>query len=434
MSLPSVPSAMINELEKLFFKFIWNDKPDKIKRTTTYKTISDGGLGMINLKAFQQALHITWIRRLVNPSNATWKLMIKSCYPQLREITSFGPEYCKLCIQKTNNVFWCSVLQDYRSYSLSYNTDKTNTHAYEPLFYNPKLNIHPRLNGSIALQKAGIFLAYQIIDWDEKSIMSNENIYRLYSVKLDFISYKNLKEGIKPLTNHNQLLECNPQEIKNTIHTCYAQNVLKDEKGTKNIMKELLDEKDFNTMAVRWQKDYFTNIDWQKAYDIVQKSLNCTRLKWLQIRILHRIITTNKSVSKYKLEQVATCTFCRKTEETICHLFIDCEIVKDFWKALETIIGTKCVHSSSFVLSREIILFGTSATFKSTQSLDLIIVMAKMHIYKHKVNNTKPKISNFITEVKQRYEQEKYNAIISNNNNKHANKWLSFMPMIEEKN
>ena len=64
---------------------------------------------MINLKAFSQALKITWLRRLLQ-KESKWQFFIK------REVTverlfSCGSEYTKTMVHKLKNIFWKDVLK-----------------------------------------------------------------------------------------------------------------------------------------------------------------------------------------------------------------------------------------------------------------------------------------------------------------------------------
>ena len=52
--------------------FIWNGKPDKVKRTILTKQYCDGGLNMIELNNFDCALKITWIHRIYSSCNTPW--------------------------------------------------------------------------------------------------------------------------------------------------------------------------------------------------------------------------------------------------------------------------------------------------------------------------------------------------------------------------
>ena len=44
-----VPKRVLDKIEKLFFNFLWNEKPSKIKRNTIVGPISSGGLIMVDI-------------------------------------------------------------------------------------------------------------------------------------------------------------------------------------------------------------------------------------------------------------------------------------------------------------------------------------------------------------------------------------------------
>ena len=54
-SLPSNYNAL-NQINKLFYQFLWNGKGDKIKRKIMINDYCDGGLKMIDLFSFNKAL------------------------------------------------------------------------------------------------------------------------------------------------------------------------------------------------------------------------------------------------------------------------------------------------------------------------------------------------------------------------------------------
>ena len=63
LSLPGPNEKNMKEINGIFFTFLWETVP-KIRRTVIYKERQDGGLKMINIKAFLTSLKTTWIRRL----------------------------------------------------------------------------------------------------------------------------------------------------------------------------------------------------------------------------------------------------------------------------------------------------------------------------------------------------------------------------------
>ena len=69
-----VPDIYHEEIEKKCFKFIWNDKPDKVKRNLIINSYERGGLQMIDINSYFIALRATWVSRLVTGNISNWKL------------------------------------------------------------------------------------------------------------------------------------------------------------------------------------------------------------------------------------------------------------------------------------------------------------------------------------------------------------------------
>ena len=65
IALPSPSNKIIKEINKMFYNFLWDGKPDKIKRSIAKQKIIQSGIDMINLELFDKALKLTWLRRLL---------------------------------------------------------------------------------------------------------------------------------------------------------------------------------------------------------------------------------------------------------------------------------------------------------------------------------------------------------------------------------
>ena len=72
-SLPNLKQSLFNDLDKLFFNFIWDGKPEKIKRNTLIADFEDGGLKMIHLQRFNAYLKISWIKRFFSNLKGGWQ-------------------------------------------------------------------------------------------------------------------------------------------------------------------------------------------------------------------------------------------------------------------------------------------------------------------------------------------------------------------------
>ena len=68
LALPNSPGELIKQIERMFFKFLWNNGPDRIKRSIIVKNVREDGLRMINISYFIKALKISWFRRVIQNS------------------------------------------------------------------------------------------------------------------------------------------------------------------------------------------------------------------------------------------------------------------------------------------------------------------------------------------------------------------------------
>ena len=67
-----VPDSVIKEVNKIFFDFLWDGKNDKLARNVTCIPLKEGGLGMVDIKLFFNALKSSWIPKLLN-HRGKWK-------------------------------------------------------------------------------------------------------------------------------------------------------------------------------------------------------------------------------------------------------------------------------------------------------------------------------------------------------------------------
>ena len=72
--LPKPSDQTINLIKSKMYEFIWNKKPDKIKRKLLTHSYEEGGLKMIDIDKFIHALKASWIKRIFDENNkGIWK-------------------------------------------------------------------------------------------------------------------------------------------------------------------------------------------------------------------------------------------------------------------------------------------------------------------------------------------------------------------------
>jgi len=55
---------------------------------------------------------------------------------------------------------------------------------------------------------------------------------------------------------------------------------------------------------------------------------NDVKVQWFKYRITHRILGTNSLLNKMKITNDPLCSLCKQSDETLEHLFWECQISK----------------------------------------------------------------------------------------------------------
>ena len=77
----------------MFYKYLWNNANDKIKRSVITQEYKYGGLKMIDLKYFMISLKATWLRRLISlDNNDKFTNVVESACPTMKHIHKYSTD------------------------------------------------------------------------------------------------------------------------------------------------------------------------------------------------------------------------------------------------------------------------------------------------------------------------------------------------------
>ena len=93
LSLPHPDINFINELNNIFYKFIWSSKTPKINRKTLTLDYHLGGIKMVQLEHFIMALKITWVRRLIKKNTPWVKLFRHQISSDINKLLYVGSQF-----------------------------------------------------------------------------------------------------------------------------------------------------------------------------------------------------------------------------------------------------------------------------------------------------------------------------------------------------
>ena len=430
LSLPNPPEKNIRELDSLFFKFIWNGSTDKIKRVNIIKPYEEGGLKMIKVNYFIEALKISWIRRI---TQKTTKLtyLLESSFPNILNFTKYGLHYIREKLRTIDNKFWYDTFQAWISFSNNVRPETWNELLTEPIWYN----IHLKVGGKPIFYKnyaeKGVLYISDLID-ENGNFYDINYIKEAYQINTNFIEFHGIIRAFNIMKNGFSIEKenCNIDR-PNISHTLKI--LLSVKKGCQHVYKFLIANDNIPTAQRKWTNDLLLpeTFPWQKIYNLHNKITKDTNLKWFQYRLIHRILATNTFLCKIGIKEDNRCSFCKNHPETIRHIFGDCHLIQNFWHSLEQWLRSECVHITELNLSLADIIFGINNNIRADSILNFIILFAKQYIYCNKYNNTIPYIQGFKTRLLLQYNCEKYLAYSNCEWTKFNNRWMPYKILIE---
>ena len=184
-SLPAPPNELIKELEKMFYKFLWNSEPDRIKRRIIIKNTTGVGLRMVELKSFIKALKVSWFRRILQQTGTGgWKEL---AFINFTEIFSFGGVYAAKLSSEFQNPFWKDLMQVWSDFCKAVPFENIKQILICPLWHNERIG-----NAQLFLRNwcdKGIRVVYDIIS-EEGVFYSFEQLKAKYNIKGTFLDYR----------------------------------------------------------------------------------------------------------------------------------------------------------------------------------------------------------------------------------------------------
>ena len=75
-SLLTISKLLIDTINKIIFRFIWEGKTPKIKRKTIIAEKKRGGLKVIDFEIMERALKIAWIKCIPEDGDSSWKTIL----------------------------------------------------------------------------------------------------------------------------------------------------------------------------------------------------------------------------------------------------------------------------------------------------------------------------------------------------------------------
>ena len=418
--LPNPPDALVNDIQKSVFRFVWGNKNDKISRKVSTKSLANGGIGIPDVRKFISALKLTWIRKL-NVSNHKWTYILKAVVDTFEVLNKLGT----VIVGKVNG-FWVDVLKAYKSLGEKIKINKNEEIGAEPVFCNANILI----GGNVIFYRnwieKGVYNIWHFLN-DNGCFLDFQSFKTKYRIQTNFITYNGCVMAIKKYICAVGV-RVGGEQIYNYENSKVLRLIFSVHKGARPFYDILMQDESKPNCCRNWENRLEVTVSWNNIFKKVQQ-IKDTKLKWFQTRVVHRILGTNITLQSMGLENSYNCSFCNMEKENIQHLFWSCQIVQQFWINFHAQLITKCPHAATLQFTQHLVIFGCDCRTITDEVFDLIVILAKMYIYKCKMAKESPLYDVFVTWLKDRYEVEKFIACIQMRYEKFAQTWNMYTPL-----
>lgn len=397
---------MINVINTLLFEFLWDSKTDKVKRSVVIKELSDGGLKMINLKAFINSLKLGWIKR-INASEGKWKSILKENI-NIELLFNVGGEYVLKCASICKNPFWKDVFNTWYNLWNSKTTEKVLKESFltKCIWHNKDITIAGKPVFYKTWYESGISIVADLVkNINDFSFYTFEELTQNYRLNSNFLQVQGLIRAVQGC-----LPNPFPQQIYPVIRPFVPRNMhilLKSLSDKKLFYKIFNSVHSVPTGKLKWEQQDVMLEDWNNIYKLPYKVTKNTKLQWLQFRILHYILTTNSNLCKFGIVNSPMCTLCNSERETIIHLMWECQEVQDLIQNFESLISALYIP---FAVNKYSFIFGLINNNINSDVDNVIILLMKQYIYRARCLSQSLSINSLVQNIKEYYNLQKYIA------------------------
>ena len=428
LSLPKPSEKIVKEIQTLFYNYLWNRGPDKIKRSLVIQNYDNGGLRMIDLDSFISSLRLTWFRRMLTTPNKYFTKILNR-YPIILECFKYGSQFItERKLTNINNNFWKDILITFKTFIDLVKPSNFNELMNIPLWGNKNIKV----GGTSVFYKTwidnGIMFIRDLISTNGQ-LLSYEEFRRRYQLRTNFLDFHGLISSLRDYINKfnfHEILErgfCPVQPLPLSI-------ILKNKKGCRNICKLYIEDKMPTITFDKWgaELNLGPNFCWKKILTFPFSLVKDTNLRWFQFRIIHRFLGTNSLLCKMGIKTDNKCSFCNREKETIKHLFWDCEYVQDFWETVILLLAENCgLETVTFNICD--ILFGNP---KSDDILNKIILWGKKYIFRCKYEGNTPSFNTFQRLLAWHFKVDAYIAKVEQKYGEFQTKWQRYIPLFDQ--
>lgn len=427
--LPNPAQDFIKKVEAASFKFVWGGKRDRIKRATLKAKYKEGGLQFPDLLTQSQSLKIAWIKKYLDEENqGKWKVIMHD----------------KLSINRTTTIFHCNSKAETLQAKLGSQFWEQTCLAWYDIKQSEKMS--------------GETILAQVI-WDNKNIgiERNQSINKRRLIGRGLVRISDIYDS-----GRKQLLTSNEAALKFNIHPLIAHSIVRSipfewkqciatEKPCVSTDSEFFTSLNDKQKTAKWaywilratapplpaekchekwlldlRPVVSPQMSWSSVYDRLHQSTTDVNLKWLQYRMVKRILPTNRLLYIFGLSETDKCKKCLIYSENIMHKFWLCPSVRMLWHAVKELLGLQ--HN----LTSANVIFGIHLTDANKAArANTVIMLTNQMIWKHRDCHGNLTTANLKRHITDYLATEHYIAKIDHKERKFNDMWGSLRESLD---
>ena len=429
ISLPNPNQQFISELKGIMFKFIWDNKPDKVSRATIVLDYNLGGLKMTNIEIFIKCLKCTWIKKMITNCDTAWLSLLKSSIPCIiKGINFYGTQWCANLNNRVTNPFWQDVFDSWNFVYLTLPIKTTYDLHSSPIWFNPK--IKPNLPFHHEWCKKGLRFIKDLLN-EDNSLKSFAALVAEFSLEhVNFLHYYQIKTIITRFISENSHKTNSTNINFGPILPHHLKHFIGNNKSSQSLYNAINNTSNQGQFARKWEEKLSTNINyfaWKIIFKSCFKVVCNPEIVWFQYKIIQNILGVNNLLNKVGISVSNQCRLCQNATETIIHLFYDCEISKQFWNEIKVYIFQKT--RIQVTLDLHTIILGYLNSDTNFEPINTIVLTVKRYIFGCASKQKAPNLACAINKLKVCYCEKRYWADLNDQQNTFEKIWTRWGPV-----
>jgi hypothetical protein len=395
--IPNPSKQMFKRIETIFFRFLWNNKSEKVCRDDAKLPEILGGLNVPDVEKFWTAFKFSWFRRL---------LTTKSFWPKILKeeiLISSGTQYnpCDLLKQgpsllcqigkKLSNKFWYQVLSSTVNMSEGFIFSHPEKLTFTSFWYNPYIRRNNRVVKPTDFPEISNIITH-VADFFypcTNEIMTYEHFTTRYNIEIGENKFIDIRYIIKLALQKMKLPQGKLLPAVYPLKPVLIDVALSTAKGCGKYYKFLTTKQNLKdrmqTRENKWHQELNTMYSiqfWEKARRFCSLIRYENPTKWLQFQIVRNSLQTNYIVSHFIPHVNPECQFGCQIHEKTSHIFWFCSKVTDF---LQEVFALVCNTGLDFTPTKEQFMFGYfNAPFNDPKNTLALVIKRYIWISKFK--------------------------------------------------